>query len=150
MTDTVTEIGGTLLLLPSASAPMSDSQAKQMRQAAYIEWLVLPRELRDPPTKRAVADLLGVTTATLLNYEKERSFKDEVQRRLGAAFRVDDLSDVFASLVTQAKDTSNPRSVAAAKVLVEWSERSSDLEGIDFSQYSDEEIEEARAAVVGA
>ena len=147
--DRVEQVGGNVYALPGADVPMNDSRAKEMRQAAYLEWLLLPREQRNPRTKTAVADLLGVTTSTLLSYEKEPDFRGEVQRRLGAIFRVDKLADVFSTLYKIATDTESPRAVSAAKVLVEWSERSMEQSGIDFSAYSDEEIEAARVAVVG-
>ena len=145
--DRVEQIGGNVYALPGADVPMHDSRAKEMRQAAYIEWLIRPKEQREPHTKTAVAELLGVTVATLLNYEKEPRFRGEVQRRLGAIFRIDKLSDIFATLFTIATDAESPRAVSAAKVLVEWSERATESAGIDFSKYTDSDIETARAAL---
>ena len=147
MTETVRRIGENVFVIPGSDVPMSDREAKAARQAAYIAWLVLPKGQRVPSTKKAVAELLGVTTATLLNYEKEPAFRDEVQRRLGAAFRVDRLADVFEALYVTATSVENPRSVAAARTLIEWSEKASGLAGIDLSGYSDEELETARAAL---
>lgn len=148
--DNIVQIGGNVFLLPGSDAPMHSSEAKDMRKAAYLEWCLLPRSERTPKTKREVADLLGVTTATLLNYEKEPDFRGEVQRRLGATFRVDRLADLFKTLYEIATDANNPRAVSAARTLLEWSERSTEHSGMDLSHYSDEELEEARRAIVQA
>lgn len=141
-------VGGSLHVLPVGAAH-NDSEAKQARMLAYLEWVLLPKEHRNPETKKAVAKLLGVSVSTLLNYEKESTFRGEVQRRLGAIFRVDRLSDVFETLHEIATDPDNPRAVSAAKTLMEWSELLNKSEGMDLSGYSEDELEEARVALGG-
>ena len=145
MSDTV-DIGGTLHVLPTA-ATRNDPEAKQARMMAYMEWVLLPKEKREPRTKQAVADLLGVTTATLINYDKDPTFQGEAQRRLGSVFRVDRLPNVFQTLYKIATDSENPRAVSAAKTLMDWSEQLGGQVGFDLTGYTDEQLEEARTAL---
>jgi len=144
MTDATVDIGGTLHVLPIGR---HDAESKQARMLAYVEWVLLPKGQRKPPTKKAVAELLGVSTVTLLNYEKEPDFRGEVQRRLGSVFRVDRLPNVFEALYAQAINPGNPRAVSASRTLMEWSDLLNKSDGIDLSGYSDEELEKARTAL---
>lgn len=96
---------------------------KRANMAAYVEWLVTPSSERDPSTKQAFAELLGVTTQTLRNYEKEPWTVNALQTRRKRAFQVAKVDDVVATLVATATDVDNPRSVSAAKLLLDWMEK---------------------------
>lgn len=88
-----------------------------------MEWLLTPPREREPATKQEFADLVGVTTQTLRNDEKEPFVINQLQTRRKRVFQVSKLDDVIATLVTQATDAENPRSVAASKLLLDWMEK---------------------------
>lgn len=58
--------------------------AKELTRAQleYLEWLCLPEPLRFPETKKAYAEEHGVTTQTLINWEKNPLFRDEWDFRI--------------------------------------------------------------------
>lgn len=116
--------------------------AKKVRQALYLEWLVLPKDQRDPRTKSEMAERLGCTLQTLLSYERDPQFTNEVSRRLGAAFRVDRLADIFEALYTTAM-TQGPQQVAASRTLLEWFDRAQRVTPSDLSEMSDDQLREA-------
>lgn len=113
-------VGGDLYVVPDLNTARSDRRAKLERQAAYLAWIVQPREERDPPTKTAMAEALGCTIQTLLAYERDPDFSAAVRDRLGQAFRTEHLPRLFDSLYATAVDSSNPRQVTAARTLLEW------------------------------
>jgi transcriptional regulator with XRE-family HTH domain len=43
-------------------------------QEQYVAWLILPEDQRQPPLKKDFAELIGVTTSTLVNWEKKKPF----------------------------------------------------------------------------
>jgi|TARA_R100001530_G_scaffold29035_3_gene22917 hypothetical protein len=105
--------------LPGESWKTGSSE-KQARMEVYLEWLLVPKEKRDPRTKRALADRLGVGTRTLQNYAKDPWLQVELLKRQRTVHRVEGVGDVIVSLRDQALDPDNPRSVAAAKVYLGW------------------------------
>jgi len=134
-------IGGTLYVLPDLGTARSDKQAKLERQAAYLAWLLLPRDEREPRTKKAFAERLGVAPNTLLNYERDPDFTAEIRRRLGQAFRVDRLPAIFEALYQTAIEPENPRQVQAARALFEWLGRASEEGTSDLARYTIEDLE---------
>jgi DNA-binding XRE family transcriptional regulator len=133
------QVGGKLYLIPSGK-PQSDKQARLERQAAYMAWLLLPKDERVPQTKKAVAELIGVTVQTLFAYERDPDFQLEVKRRLGNVFRVDRLPKVFEALYTTAMEPENPRQVQAARTLLEWFGKGTE-ESTDLSDLTVEDLE---------
>jgi transcriptional regulator with XRE-family HTH domain len=134
-------VGGTLYVLPDLEKARSDKQARLERQAAYLAWVLQPREERVPRTKKALAERMGVSTQTLYNYDRDPDFTAEVRRRLGAAFRVDLLPELFRSLYKTATEPENPRQVQAARTLLDWLGRAAE-EGTQgaLAELSDEEL----------
>jgi hypothetical protein len=116
--------------------------AKQVRKALYLEWLLVPKDQREPRTKTAMAEQLGCSLVTLLSYEKDADFTNELSRRLGAAFRVDRLSDIFEALYVTAT-APGPQQVAAARTLLEWFDKGQRVAPSDMSEMSDEQLREA-------
>lgn len=114
------KVGAHLYLLPSVDAPRNDARAKDSRQAAYLAWIIQPKDVREPRTKTAMAELLGVTVQTLGNYERDPDFGAAVRERLSKHFKVDRLPDLFEALYVTAMDPSNARQVTAARTLLEW------------------------------
>jgi DNA-binding XRE family transcriptional regulator len=141
MSDKSIEIAGTLYVLPDLETARSDKRARLERQAAYLAWCLQPKEERQPRTKKAVAEKLGVSLQTLLNYEKDPDFSGEVRRRLGQAFRIERLPAIFEALYTTATESENPRQVQAARALFEWLGRATDEGQSDLAQFSVEDLE---------
>jgi hypothetical protein len=134
---------GDLVMLPTA-ARHNSVDAKRARKALYLEWMVLPRDQRDPATKTELAAQLGCTLQTLMSYERDPDFSNEVSRRLSQAFRIDRLSQVFEALYTTAVG-GGPQSVAASRTLLEWFDRGQQARQSDLSELSEEQIRQALA-----
>ena len=118
------------------------SAAKDERMDAYLEWELTPPDERDPETKTELAEVLDCTIQTLRNYRVDPSFQRRYASRASSVNRIVSLPDVMAALLHQAKDTSNPRSVQAAKVWLDATERFMDANKPDFDPKtaSDEEL----------
>lgn len=113
----------------------------RVRQNAYVEWIVTPKAERDPSTKQELAEELGVTTVTLRNYARDPRVQREIQKRQKGLIRVERANDVLDSLYRQAVDVDNPRSVTAAKTLLEWMDRTLDVvEELELETMSNEEL----------
>jgi len=140
------KVGGKLFVVPDAGAPRSDRRARQERMAVYMAWLVQPKDEREPRTKTAMAERLGCTIQTLLAYERDPDFSDAVREKLGQAFRVDRLPDLFESLYQTATDHENPRQVQAARTLLEWFGRAQDVRS-ELAELPVEELERLAGAV---
>jgi hypothetical protein len=52
------------------------------RQEKYLNWLVVPAPMRQPPTQEAYAKQEGVDSATLRRWQKKPYFKQEWQKRV--------------------------------------------------------------------
>jgi hypothetical protein len=137
---------GDLVAFPSGEVQRHNSaEAKQARKALYLEWLIVPKDQRDPQTKSEMAERLGCTLQTLLTYEREPEFTNEVSRRLGAAFRVDRLTDIFEALVLTAL-TPCPQQVAAARTLLEWFDKGQRATpNSDLSEMTEDQLRAALA-----
>jgi hypothetical protein len=98
-------------------------EARAKRMEMYAEWLALPSEMREPSTKKAVAEKLGVTYDTLKDYEADPRFHRLYTDRLNQEFKVERLGDVLNTLMQQATDPLSTRSVQAARLLLEWMEK---------------------------
>lgn len=119
------------------------SEVKQERIDRYVEWLLTPRGLRQPPSKTKLAAELGVTPQTLRNYDKDPLFQKRLVGESRGLARVDKLPDILESLYQQATDILNPRSVAAAKALLDHVEKlapQSEKEAVDVTQMDTEAL----------
>lgn len=135
------KVGAHLYVVPDGNVPRSSREAKQQRQAAYLAWLLLPKDEREPRTKTEMAARLGVTIQALLGYERDPAFADEVRSRLGHAFKVDRLPALFEALYVTATDPDNPRQVTAARTLLEWFGRSqAEASNQHLSELTDEQL----------
>lgn len=108
---------------PADASWKTGSDAKRERMARYIEWLLTPADLRNPPSKAKLADELGVHPQTLRNYQKDPVFQRRLMEEGREMARVDRVPDILESLYRQAKDDQNPRSVAAARAFLEHVEK---------------------------
>lgn len=119
------------------------SSAKREGIAEYLEWLLTPTAERIPPTKTELAELLGVSVQTLRNWSKDAWLQRELGERGRTLARVERAQDILDSLYEQARDPENPRSVQAAKVLLDYMDRPADQGATaDPSELTDEELAE--------
>lgn len=96
------------------------SSEKRERMAVYIDWLLTPANEREPTTKKGLAELLGVTPETLRRYHSDPWLQRELADRARKEARVDRLPDILQSMYDQAINRENTRSVAAAKVYLDF------------------------------
>lgn len=120
------------------------SSKKTERLEAYLDWMLTPQSLREPASKKAFADLIGVHESTLWRYEQDRWFQKEYMRRYRGVLKVVDVSDIVKAQVEIAKDTSHRSSTQAARLVLEWVEKNEDKQGqqFDLADLSEEELME--------
>lgn len=116
-------------------------ESKRQLADAYADWLLTPREMREPPTQRQFAELYEISEQSLRNYRKEPVFQRRLQDKLRGVVRSIHLPDIVDSLVRQATDPENTRSVAASKLLIEMAEKaSSDAPSVDVGEMNDQDL----------
>ncbi len=103
-------------------------EARLKRMEMYAEWLALPADAREPSTKKDVGKLLGISYETLKDYERDPRFQVMYRDRIAAEFKVSKLGDVIHALGVQAVDPLHPRSVQAARLLLDWMDQHSSAE----------------------
>jgi DNA-binding transcriptional MerR regulator len=109
--------------------------------AVYVDWLLTPEADRTPPTKKELAESLGVSTQTLRNYLDDPWLQRTLVQRGRTLNKVERAQDVLEALFQQASDPTHPRSVQAAKVWLEWvNQRHEENLSQDISDLSDEEL----------
>lgn len=118
------------------------SEAKRLRMARYVEWLLTPAAERQPPSKAKLAESMGVTPQTLRHYQKDPVFQRQLQKDARALARVDQVPDILQSLYLQAIDQTNPRSVAAGKAFLDYVEKVTPGEDapLDLENVTDEDL----------
>lgn len=120
------------------------SPEKKARMERFIDWCLTPPALRNPSSKAKLAEELGVSEQTLRNYQREPEFQRQVSERARMLVRVDRLVAVLESLYEQAANPDNPRSVAAARLLLDFAEKATEGESktVDVKSLTDEELVE--------
>jgi hypothetical protein len=95
--------------------PVSD-----FRKQAYLDWLCTPPSERQPSTKVAFAEQIGVSHRTLNNWTDEKDFLEEWEKRylktIGDPSRK---SQIMDTLLRTATDPDDPKHVQAAKAYFE-------------------------------
>lgn len=89
----------------------------------FIEWLATPKHLREPSTMKGMAEALGVHLQTLYNWRRDPRVVEAVRGKLQSVLSISELPDIIESLLAQAKDPENTRSVQASKLLVDMMEK---------------------------
>ena len=117
------------------------------KSSILIDWLLTPKELREPKTLEALAELLGVTSATLRNWRKEPVFQREMTDRARGQARVEMLPEIIDALFATATSKS-PQQPAAAKLLLDFMEKVQPAKAIDVSALSPEELHELAMAAL--
>jgi transposase-like protein len=111
----------------------------------YIEWLALPTKARPQDVRSQVkaAEYLGVSEQTLRNWKRDPRVQTRVGSLRTSRLRIEDLPNILDTLVAQATDPQNPRSVAAAKLLIEESNRIvEESQQANLSEMSNRELKE--------
>lgn len=116
---------------------------KRLNMAVYLDWLLTPANLREPKLKLELANELGISSATLRNYDRDPFLQSQLAKRARATARVDRLPSVLDSLYSQATDTNNPRSVQAARAYLDYLNQSEEFtEMEDLSSVPEERLME--------
>jgi hypothetical protein len=84
---------------------------------AYLEWLLAPPVERDPPTKKGVAEKLGVAMSTLYSWEGTTEFQEEL-RQLKSKWGVKFHGEILGRLMSIVASGSDTAAIQAAKVLL--------------------------------
>ena len=118
------------------------SPAKKARMEKFIDWCLTPHDEREPKSKAKLAAEMGVSENTLRNYQREKTFQQQVQDRARAMARVDRLPAILDTLYEQATDPSNSRSVTAARTLMEFMSEATaeEKKSIDPKSMTDEDL----------
>ncbi len=101
-------------------ADKSTREGALARMEVYLEWLLTPKDVRAPRLKKEIADLLDVSTNTLLKYDHDPWLRREYIKRSRVAFTVSRASDVIETLYRRATDDTDPQGVAAARTLMTY------------------------------
>lgn len=118
------------------------SSLRKQRQAAYLEWLCTPEQLREPSTKRDFAEMMGVHESTLWRYEQRQDFQKEYMRRRRGLFKVTDAQSVLKAQIQIASDPDHKSSTQAARFLFDWMEKNNDTGSaqLDLSELDEDEL----------
>ena len=115
---------------------------RRERIAAYVDWLLLPKDVRSPSTKSEYAAQNGMSPSTLNSWELDLFFQKTYMQRRQAAFKVNSLEDVLQSLLEIATDRGNRNAVGAANALLRWAEEAvgiSEADRLDLNELTEEE-----------
>lgn len=86
------------------------------RKQAFLGWLCTPVKERDPKTKGALAEKLGIDRQTLSAWVKDKEFLEEWERRyLATIGDPSRKSEIMDTLYRTATDPDDPKHVQAAK-----------------------------------
>jgi hypothetical protein len=94
--------------------------AEDPRKQRLMEWLPTPKNLRDPPSQRLLADEIGVSARLLRDWMADPGFRasweDKAQEIMGSPERTQAVLDTLFSAAT---DPDNRSHVQAAKLYLE-------------------------------
>lgn len=110
----------------------------------FADWLATPRSERRPETLKAVATEIGVSYESVKRWKNDSRLIAEVSNRVGRHLDIEALPDIIDSLHAQATNPDSPRSVSAAKTLLDylrWNvERNEKLASAGLADLSDDEL----------
>ncbi len=89
----------------------------------YIDWLSLPPNRREPSSQAKMAKELDVSEQTLRAWKRDPRIIAKVKGKIQSVIALNDLAEIVDTLKEQAFDAQNPRSVQAAKVLLDLMEQ---------------------------
>jgi len=110
----------------------------------YLEWIMTPPGQREPATKEAMAEHLGVTARTLYNWESESAFQEKL-RGLKLEWGSRWYPDILNKLMDTVMHGPPAQSNGAAKILLAHIDIGDEKK--DQVDFSSEMIEEITAAL---
>ena len=123
--------------------------AKEIRDAGLpvlAEWLLMLPEAREesglPDTQKGLAELLGVSEATITVSKKTKQLQAVVSQHLRTNFGADRLGRVIDALFDHAVNGVGASQVSAAKTLLQWHKE--DVEAFtaqDMKDLPDDEVD---------
>lgn len=107
---------------------MSSGTSKSVNRVSlmeqFAEWLLMTPSARGeaalPSTQKGLAELLGVSEATLSVWKKDEKFQRMVSRHVRANFGAERLGRIIDALFDVATEGSGQAQVSAAKTLLTW------------------------------
>lgn len=90
---------------------------KTEEKQAYLEWLLTPPGEREPATKAAMAEQLGVVVSTMWKWEETPEFQEEL-RKLKGKWGVRFQGEILGRLMRIVAEGSDTAAIQAAKVLL--------------------------------
>lgn len=105
-----------------------NGMAKLTEKAKFIEWLALPEDSRpdDIKTVSAFAKQYEVDRGTLYNWKNDPRVQREVYKLIGRSIKIEWLPNVMLAMYGAA--TSDKPSVQAAKVIIDMTETTMDMD----------------------
>jgi len=113
-------------------------------KTTYLEWLMTPPGEREPATKGAISELLGVSARTLYNWESEPAFQEKL-RTIKLEWGSRWYPDIMAKLMDTVMNGPPAQSNGAAKILLSHIDIA-DAKGDDL-EFSTEALEAISAAL---
>ena len=110
----------------------------------YLEWIMTPPGQREPPTKEAMAEHLGVTARTLYNWESESAFQEKL-RGLKLEWGSRWYPDILNKLMDTVMNGPPAQSNGAAKILLAHIDIGDEKK--DQIEFTNEMIEAVSAAL---
>ena len=110
----------------------------------YLEWIMTPPGQREPPTKEAMADHLGVSGRTLYNWESESAFQEKL-RGLKLEWGSRWYPDILNKLMDTVMNGPPAQSNGAAKILLAHIDIGDEKK--DQIEFTNEMIESISAAL---
>ena len=86
---------------------------------AWLDWVALPEDEREPRSKQALADSLGINITTIHRWQSDPRLLRPQAASHAAWVQSFAIPKALKALATQAADPENPRSVQASKVLLQ-------------------------------
>ena len=114
------------------------------KRTVFVEWACTPKEARQPPTLRALAEELEVSEATIHNWKRHPDLAREIQRRTAQTMRVDQVPNILNALYERAMGDTGAAN-AAAKILldhIKWTTEQLDEQQLDLSEMSLAELKD--------
>jgi hypothetical protein len=112
----------------------------------YLEWLMTPKGEREPATKEAMAEKLGVNSRTLWYWEKQPEFQAQM-RKLKQEWGSRWYPDILARLMDIVENGPPAQSVQAAKTLLQHLDLADEDKKKKTEKADSEAIERFKAAL---
>lgn len=87
---------------------------------AFVDWLVLPNELRDTETQAQLADDLGVGERTLSDWQKRQQFIEIKNKRYRDVRALQDLETIMDATKNRAVNREGKEANEATEIWLKW------------------------------